>query len=69
MKKEMKMSRFLAFSYGSAAYLTFLGTILYAIGFVTGLPVLKSIDFGRGLAMADSCDRQHGSDVAVRYSA
>jgi len=35
------MSRFLAFSHGSAAYLTFLGTILYAIGFVTGLHVMN----------------------------
>src|SRR5829696_6784530 len=40
------MSRILAFLYGFAAYVLFLGTFLYAIGFVTGLPVPKTIDEG-----------------------
>ena len=40
------MSRILAFLYGFAAYVLFLGTFLYAIGFVTGLPVPKTIDDG-----------------------
>ena len=37
-------TRVLAFLYGLVAYLTFFGTILYAIGFVTGLVVPKTID-------------------------
>jgi len=38
--------KFLAFLYGIVAYLVFLATILYAIGFVMGLVVPKSIDTG-----------------------
>ena len=40
------MARFLAFLYGLAAYVVFLGTFLYAIGFVSGLPVPKTVDTG-----------------------
>jgi methanethiol S-methyltransferase len=40
------MARILAFLYGSAAYAIFLGTFLYAIGFVSGLPLTKTIDTG-----------------------
>jgi methanethiol S-methyltransferase len=38
--------KLIAFLYGLAAYFTFVGTTLYAIGFVTGLVVPKSIDTG-----------------------
>ena len=38
--------RFTAFLFGGVAYLTFLFTILYAIGFVSGLAVPKAIDTG-----------------------
>ena len=40
------MGRILAFLYGFVAYLVFLGTFLYAIGFVTGLVVPKTVDMG-----------------------
>ena len=38
--------RFAAFLYGLVSYLVFFGTFLYAIGFVTGLVVPKTIDTG-----------------------
>ena len=38
--------RFTAFLFGGVAYLTFLFTILYAVGFVSGLAVPKTIDTG-----------------------
>jgi methanethiol S-methyltransferase len=41
-----RISKFIAFLYGLVAYFTFFGTILYAIGFVTGLVVPKTIDTG-----------------------
>jgi methanethiol S-methyltransferase len=40
------MSKIIAFLYGLISYLVFFGTILYAIGFVTGLVVPKTIDTG-----------------------
>jgi methanethiol S-methyltransferase len=41
-----RMLKFIAFLYGLVAYFTFIGTILYAIGFVSGLMVPKTIDTG-----------------------
>src|SRR5262252_3412634 len=40
------MGRILTLLYGSVAYLVFLGIFLYAIGFVTGLVVPKTVDTG-----------------------
>jgi protein-S-isoprenylcysteine O-methyltransferase Ste14 len=41
-----RLSRFTAFLFGGVVYLTLLFTILYAIGFVSGLVVPKTVDTG-----------------------
>ena len=41
-----RIAKLTAFLFGAVAYLTFLFTILYAIGFVSGLVVQKDIDSG-----------------------
>ena len=43
---DNRMLKLTAFLFGAVAYLTFLFTILYAIGFVEGLMVPKNIDTG-----------------------
>lgn len=48
------MGRLLGFLYGLAAYLVFFGTILYAIGFVTGLFVPKTIDTGTVVPLTEA---------------
>jgi protein-S-isoprenylcysteine O-methyltransferase Ste14 len=49
-----RISKFVAFLYGLVAYLAFFGTILYAIGFVTGLMVPKTIDTGTGSSATEA---------------
>jgi protein-S-isoprenylcysteine O-methyltransferase Ste14 len=46
--------KFIAFLYGIAAYLVFFVTILYAVGFVMGLVVPKSIDTGTDTPTAEA---------------
>ena len=48
------MSRIAAFFYGTTAYLVFLGTILYAIGFVGGMVVPKTIDSGSVVPLGEA---------------
>jgi protein-S-isoprenylcysteine O-methyltransferase Ste14 len=48
------MGRFAAVLYGLASYLTFLVTILYAVGFVAGLAVPKAIDTGAAAPMTEA---------------
>jgi protein-S-isoprenylcysteine O-methyltransferase Ste14 len=50
----MTMNKFIAFLYGLVAYLAFFGTILYAIGFVSGLVVPKTIDTGTVVPLAEA---------------
>jgi len=49
-----RIFRFIAFLYGIAAYLVFFVTILYAIGFVMGLVVPKTIDTGTDTPVAEA---------------
>jgi methanethiol S-methyltransferase len=46
--------RFVAFLYGLASYVVFFVTFLYAIGFVSGLLVPKTIDNGMAVPMAEA---------------
>jgi methanethiol S-methyltransferase len=48
------MARIVTFIYGLAAYAFFLVTFLYAIGFVTGLVVPKTIDSGTVVPVAEA---------------
>ena len=48
------MGRFIAFLYGLASYLVFFVTFLYAIGFVSGLLVPKTIDTGAVVPMMEA---------------
>jgi hypothetical protein len=45
-EQETPMSRFIAFLYGLVSYVIFFVTFLYALGFVEGLVVPKTIDSG-----------------------
>ena len=48
------MSRFIAFLYGLVAYLVFFATFVYAIGFVSGLVVPKTIDTGVAVPLTEA---------------
>jgi methanethiol S-methyltransferase len=48
------MTRFVAFLYGLAAYVVFFVTFLYAIGFVSGLVVPKTVDTGAVAPLAEA---------------
>jgi protein-S-isoprenylcysteine O-methyltransferase Ste14 len=48
------MGRILACLYGVACYVAFLGTFLYAIGFVSGVLVPKTIDAGAVVPVAEA---------------
>jgi len=48
------MGRFLSLVYGVVAYIAFVVTILYAIGFVTGVLVPKTLDTGAVVPVAEA---------------
>ena len=49
-----RLFKFIAFLYGMTSYLIFFVTILYAIGFVMGLVVPKTIDTGADASMVEA---------------
>ena len=49
-----RVLKFIAFLYGLASYLIFFATILYAIGFVMGLVVPKTIDTGTNSSVIEA---------------
>jgi protein-S-isoprenylcysteine O-methyltransferase Ste14 len=52
--RRHRIGRLVAFLYGLAAYVAFFVTFLYAIGFVSGLVVPKTIDTGTVVPMAEA---------------
>jgi protein-S-isoprenylcysteine O-methyltransferase Ste14 len=48
------MGRILSLCYGIVAYLIFVGAFLYAIGFVDGVVVPKTVDDGTTVAIAEA---------------
>ena len=63
------VGRFLAFVYGFASYAIFFVTFLYAIGFVSGLMVPKTIDSGVVGPMPEAIIVDLCPDVGFRHSA
>jgi protein-S-isoprenylcysteine O-methyltransferase Ste14 len=53
-KQEISMGRFIAFLYGLVSYVVFFASFLYAIGFVEGLVVPKTIDSGTAAPLAEA---------------
>src|SRR5580704_2087426 len=53
-RQGVLMSKFIAFLYGLVAYLIFFVTFLYAIGFVEGMIVPKTIDTGAVVPVAEA---------------
>ena len=62
------MGRFIAFLYGVASYVVFFVTFLYAIGFVAGLVVPKTIDTGTVVPIAEAMIVNLAPDVASSRS-
>jgi protein-S-isoprenylcysteine O-methyltransferase Ste14 len=52
--EENSMGRFIVFFYGLISYVVFFVTFLYAIGFVSGLVVPKTIDTGATVPLAQA---------------
>ena len=63
------MGKLVAFLYGIVAYLVFAIVIVYAIGFVCGLAVPKTIDSGPAGPLVEAIVINLAADVAVRRAA